>query len=65
MTRLAAFAMVAGFLVVAGSIWLANAETATKILLVSPDDRSDAQLRATIAGFRGAGYYVTEHPKSA
>ena len=65
MNRLVALAVVAGIFVVASSLWIGRSPSPPQILLVSPEDRSDAQLRETIAGFRAAGYYVTEHADAA
>src|SRR5688572_3111402 len=65
MNRLVALAVVAGIFVVAGSLWIGRSPPPAEILLVSPADRSDVQLRETIAGFRAAGHYVTERADAA
>jgi len=65
MNRFVALVMAAGLFVIAGLVFIGESRDPDKVLLLTTADRTDPQLRDTIAEFAAWGYYVTERADAA
>lgn len=65
MNQFVSLVMAVGLFVVAGSVSLGESSGPDKVLLVTAADRTDPQLRDTIAEFSALGYHVTNRPDAA
>ena len=66
MSRLVAFVMAVGILIVAGSISIDESPKDTaKVLFLAREDHADPQLSDSIAAFEQAGYLLTTDLRAA